>query len=115
LSFSEYRKASLYRPEAVLIAQEIKSQGIEAILERRFYRENTYHCDKHGLFTDESNYDSAFCPICSMLCTKAFYQADIFLPETNVCIEIKGGAHDSKTQKRKDLRREEYLKTLGVR
>ena len=48
--------------------------------------------------------------ICSTPCTKAFYQVDIFLPNNNICIEIKGGAHDSETQQRKDLRKEEYLK-----
>ena len=115
MSFSEYRKAALYRPEAVLVAEEIKSQGIEAILEHRFYRENTYHCTKHGIFTDESNYDSTLCPICSLLCTKAFYQVDIFLPDNNICIEIKGRAHDSDTRKEKDLHKEEYLRNhFGV-
>lgn len=115
LTFSAYRKAALYRPEAVLVAEEIRSHGIEANLEKRFYRESTYHCDKHGMFEDETNSDAAICPVCSMLCTKAFYQVDIFLPNNDISIEIKGSVHDSDTQQKKDLHKEEYLKDhLGV-
>ena len=57
MNYSAFRKYSQYHPEAVLLAEEIKSMGIEAVLEQRFYREGTYYCPKHGKFTDEDNPD----------------------------------------------------------
>jgi hypothetical protein len=110
LNYSDLRKTSQYRPEAVLITEELRSYGIETILEQKFLRENTFHCYKHGIFEDSGNLECAPCPSCSLSCERAFYQVDIFLSAQNICLEIKGKAHDSNTQQQKDKIKEEYLR-----
>jgi hypothetical protein len=115
-SLSAFRKGGQFRPEAVLIAEEIRRHGIEAILEHRFYRRGTFHCDIHGLFTDETpDATSSPCPKCKVGCAMSHFQADIFLPEHKICLEIKGKIHDSSSQERKDVRKEEYLEGLGLK
>lgn len=45
-----------------------------------------------------------------------FYIVDFYLPKPHkICIEIDGSVHDSREQKEKDRRKDEYLKKRGFR
>jgi hypothetical protein len=115
MNFSALRKASLYRREAVILAEELRSKGTEVTLEQPFFRENSYYCKKHGVFQHENqDLDTILCPSCCSPLVSTFYQVDLFLPVQNIAIEIKGKSHDSDSQQKKDSLKEQYLKNFGI-